>query len=141
MKLMRDDHHHDMRMTFPNNDLNPVYVCVCGVTTTSGEAALALDGKSDREDIKRALFTARYGTSGGSLLELVNEVDKARTHRSGSRWDRLVRWWREDVAQSHHRGCGGQWLEAGTSGFAVLRIHFVCSKCSEETYILHSPGG
>lgn len=35
--------------------------------------------------------------------------------------------------------CGGKWEETGTSGFAVLRLHFECAKCGEQMYILHSP--
>ena len=54
-------------------------------------------------------------------------------------WEKLKRWWREDFMETHHKGCGGRWREVGTSGYAVLVIHFRCEKCRMHGEYLHSP--
>lgn len=148
-------HRHDMNMEFPQPDsLACIYACACGLTTTDGNEALSWQGKTSpqppvrpmgveeaerRRIEKLSLFAARYGTSGATILADLERMEQART--SGKTWwQRLVAWWRYDFAQTHHKGCGGVWVEAGTSGFAVLRVHLVCSRCHEESYILHSPG-
>lgn len=82
-----EEHFHDMEMTFPENDLNPVYVCACGVRTTSSEAARKLQGHSAREEEKRAMFSIRYGTP-KSMAEIFA------IRATPTRWERIVRWFR-----------------------------------------------
>lgn len=51
-------------------------------------------------------------------------------------WQRFLRWWREEFMHTHHRGCGGRWEFAGTSGLMVMRLHYRCARCHREIYEL-----
>lgn len=112
------------------------------IVEVAGELYYEITGTPDeglRYAEKAALFSMRYGSSSDELLAELQTFEENRT-RWTTWWERVRAWWRYDFAQTHHKGCGGVLIEAGTSGLSVLRVHFVCSKCHEETYITHSPG-
>lgn len=101
---------------------------------------LSSEEMEKRRQEKQMLFAMRYGSSAEEMQKYLYRIEMERRKSKLGWWEAIKRWWREDVAQSHHKGCGGEWVESGTSGYAVLRIYFVCSKCFDEHVISHSPG-
>ena len=134
-------HYHDMEMRFPNGDLNWVFTCECGLTTTDNDQAIRWNGKSwprppvhplgvidaDLRRLEKTVTHAmRYGAGTEQIKKMLDSIPLE------TFWQRAFRWWREDVAQTHHKGCGGQWRESGASGWSSIRVYYVCDKCHDE---------
>lgn len=87
----------------------------------------------DRYTEKTILYSMRYSASEAQMKDFFS---KQMAKERPSMWARFLRWWREDLRRTHHRGCGGKWEEIGQSGFMVIRIHYRCAKCQDEHYLL-----
>lgn len=51
-------------------------------------------------------------------------------------WTAVGEWVGIHITHTRHEGCGGEWVEVGTSGWAVIRIHFECERCHAHSCVL-----